>query len=253
MDSNFFLDLFKEVSPVAAKEDYAAICKTGGGIHHLEGLALYALSIKLNPEFIIEFSPNYGFSSICIALGLKRIGRPHSFATFECRKEVAGDFNKMVQQHKVQDFVEIVWGDALKEVPKFIRAKNLEGKTGLLFVDSCHSQDFGNKYVETIFPLLKKGCWVLVHDIGALSSDPKGKFKETLIQNDDNCGEYRAIEHYIQKFKVEYLLSHAIFGGSHEESAKLPVNDKMYQAIEEIIGCKIPRSICPKTIIFQTK
>ncbi len=252
---NELLQLFRDIRPLINQEDIKIILSRKGGIHHIDALILYAYILKLNPEFVIEFSPQYGYSTSCIALALKRLGNKEYFATFELHEYYKNGMINELKKIGVHEYVDVRFGDALKEIPKYIENKKLQHKTGFVFIDSDHSEGFAQKYIETIFPLFQPKATVIVHDIGAMSNNPHGDFQETLNSEDTNAGEYKALKKYLSNNKLPYLISQSLFGGHHESSKDLPVNKQALEEVGKIIGQGIPSigQQCSKLLIFQTK
>jgi len=228
-------------------EDVEIICTRSGGISAVEGLMLYNAVMSAGKDCnAIEFSPNAGYSTICMALALRRMGSTKKIATFEIDRRIEQKLTENIAKLGLQDYVDIIWGDALVEVPRYIKAHGIEDRVDVLFIDSCHSKSFAEAYIRDIFPLCNCAL-VMVHDIGALGLNNHDDFNETLFPNDNNCGEYLALKSYL---RCKYVLTHAVYGGQHEASCNLPVNKMAYDKLSDSVGYTVPIDIPPKSLIF---
>jgi len=250
---NEILQLFRDVKGLIHPDDVKSILQEDGGLHRIDGLILYASVLKLNPEFTIEFSPQYGYSTARIALALKRLGKKGCFATFELNDGYKKGMTSLLDRFGVKDYVEVIYGNALDNIPKYIHQKKIEGKTKFVFIDSDHSEAFAKEYITKIFPLFDKGCTAIVHDIGAKNNNEHGEFVETLDSKDPNSGEYKALRKYVDENHLSYCVTHAIFGGKHESSEDLPVNKAMFEEVGKIIGHPIKSGFCSKLLVFKMK
>lgn len=223
-----------------------------GGIHAIDALFLYCSTIVKAPKYVIEFSPHHGRSTICIASALKYLNQGGRVATFELNSTFGEEFNRVISEHKVSDQVEIIFGDALETIPRFIHDHELNQKVGLLFVDSDHSEKFADQYVKKIFPLMEPKCTIGIHDIGAIKSGGIGEFNTSLIVRNNNWEEYKTIQKWVKDHDTDYILLHGLMGGMCEGSANLPTNNKLYDIIEKLIGrnLKFPNQ-APRSIWFE--
>lgn len=117
---------------------------------HLQGRLLKMLVMMLKPRTILEVGTFSGYSTICMAEGMRKGDRLY---TFEINDEMEDFTRKWIEGSDVADLIDFRIGDAVKEAPKL-------GVTfDMMFLD-------GDKrtYVETynaLFPLLNKGGIIL--------------------------------------------------------------------------------------------
>lgn len=246
-------DLIKVAQQFSHKDDIDIICSEKGGIDCFDGYFLYCCALSCTTdEYCVEFSPNHGYSTICIGLGLKRLGIKNALYTVELNEKVRKPLEANIAKYGLQDYVKVIWGDALVEVPKIIGGEDRQ--TALLFIDSDHTKKFAERYIEEIFPLVSPGCIVCIHDLCAnkLSNGHNVSFKTSLKSGQYKSGEERPLKDYLDKNAINYFVTHAVTGGKHE-AADLPRNDGFYEEVKEICGVDFRNNrMCPKTISFMS-
>lgn len=119
---------------------------------HLQGRLLKMLVMMQRPRNIVEVGTFSGYSAICMAEGLKELGRGRLF-TFEINDEMEDFTRQWIEESPVADYIDFRIGNAISEAPK------LGLKFGMAFID-------GDKrtYVETyeaLFPLMEDGAIML--------------------------------------------------------------------------------------------
>ncbi len=119
---------------------------------HLQGRLLKMLVTMQRPRNIVEVGTFAGYSAICMAEGLKELGRGRLF-TFEINDEIEDFTRQWIEKSPVADYIDFRIGDAISEAPK------LGLKFDMAFID-------GDKrtYVETyeaLFPLMEDGAIML--------------------------------------------------------------------------------------------
>lgn len=119
---------------------------------HLQGRLLKMLVTMQRPRNIVEVGTFAGYSAICMAEGLKELGRGRLF-TFEINDEIEDFTRQWIEKSPVADYIDFRIGDAISETPK------LGLKFDMAFID-------GDKrtYVETyeaLFPLMEDGAIML--------------------------------------------------------------------------------------------
>lgn len=119
---------------------------------HLQGRLLKMLVMMQRPRNIVEVGTFSGYSAICMAEGLKELGRGRLF-TFEINDEMEDFTRQWIEESPVADYIDFRIGNAISETPK------LGLKFDMAFID-------GDKrtYVETyeaLFPLMEDGAIIL--------------------------------------------------------------------------------------------
>src|SRR3990167_9257015 len=123
------------------------------------GQALYCLVRHLRPRQVVEISCANGYSSLFMALALRE-NASGVLETFELSAKNARGAQENFRRFGVEACVRLHVGDARRTV----REIPLE-KTGLLFLDSLHSEAFARSYLETLLPRLGARVPVHIHDI----------------------------------------------------------------------------------------
>jgi len=159
---------------------------------------LYNFIQKIKPEKVIEFSSCNGHSTVTIAKALLDINKePVFFETHELEQKYANNTDLLLYDYDI-DFVTVNQGDVLETMDRD-KLKEVD----FLFVDSDHSKEFTERYIEDFFPLLKKGCWVGVHD---MRFHPDYLTDETsLVKSyieDSNIKEYFHVADLLKMFKL---------------------------------------------------
>ncbi|MHA1269902.1 MAG: class I SAM-dependent methyltransferase [Candidatus Helarchaeota archaeon] len=136
----------------------------------IEAEITYLLIREFKPEFMVEISPCGGYSTSWIlnALNDNKFGKLYSY-----------DLIDKVQKYLPKDLIRDNWifikGDIKKNLNK------LPDKIDYLFMDSDHSAEFGKWYIQNIFPLLKNGTPVSVHDIYYQNYDPNVENESKIV------------------------------------------------------------------------
>jgi len=121
---------------------------------------LYNFIKHIAPSRILEFSCGTGSSTVAISKALQDIKiLPEYYETHDIQEECI----KITKQTLIDNgikFVTCKLGDVFNTMDR----EKLK-TTDFLFVDSDHGGEFAERYTREFFPLLKKGCWVGVHDI----------------------------------------------------------------------------------------
>ncbi|MHA2009820.1 MAG: O-methyltransferase [Candidatus Hodarchaeales archaeon] len=211
----------------------------GPGCGRILSLIMYCLIIHKKPRHVLEFSPAAGGSTIGLGLAMKKLGKPNCLTTIEIqdREDWHKRFDKNMKDNGIEDYVEKITGDALVEIPRIIKERNL--KIDFCFIDSDHSATFAKRYIEEIFPLLAlPGCIICIHDIAAKSKDPYGPFATNMIPKPEN-DEWKSIWKWVQKENIDYTLLHALIGGQDTRSINIPWNKRIIQKINTKINNNI--------------
>lgn len=250
-NKQYILDLFKRQWDRVEKEDIRRIIQDTGGISAFECAMMYVLILDRAPRWMIEFSPNHGYSTQAMAMACRVLGIKGRFGTFEIKPALCDKTRNRMKAAGLHEYVEVVQGDALKNIPEWIGKH--QAKVDFVFIDSDHTEGFANKYIANIFPLFQTGCLLGVHDICAHKRDDSGQtaFKTSLGKGSKHAGEEKPIDRHLKGKK--FCVLHAITGGKHEQ-ANLPNNDPFYNEIRDITSFdfrKAKGKPCPKTVFFM--
>ena len=121
---------------------------------HEQGRLLSMFSHMINPGLILEIGTFTGYSTICLAEGLKAGGRLHTIEKDDERAEIASAFFKKAG---INDQIELHIGDALEIIP------TLDLIFDLVFVDAAKKQY--PDYYHAVFDRVKPGGYILVDNI----------------------------------------------------------------------------------------
>lgn len=148
---NFNSDMFKEKSTIK---------HVGASMNCDEKVFLFNFIQKIKPKKIIEYSCHKGHSTTIISRALMDCGIvPDFFETHEIDENFAKEAERTLFDYDV-DFVNIKVGDVFDTLDR-----NKLAQADFVLVDSDHSGEFADRYVKEFFPLIKKDCWIAVHDM----------------------------------------------------------------------------------------
>ena len=119
-----------------------------------QGLLLKFISKMINPSNILELGTYTGYSTICLAQGLKENG---SITTIEKNDELKSISQKYFKLTKITNKVSQFFGEALKIIP------TLSNNFDLVFIDADKREYF--EYYNLIFDKLKKGGFILADNV----------------------------------------------------------------------------------------
>jgi len=173
-------------------------CYEGGQLDEKEKIFLYNFIQKIKPKKIMEIGSGKGCSTTIISKSLKDLGQiPDYFDTHEINEEYVIDTKKSLNKYNI-DFVNVKHGNVFDTMDRE-KLKDID----FLFVDSDHSKEFSERYINEFFSLLKDGCWVGVHD---MRFHPDYVTDETiLIQSyikDNNIKEYFSVADLLKLYKM---------------------------------------------------
>ena len=121
---------------------------------HEQGRLLSMFSHMTNPELILEIGTFTGYSTICLAEGLKAGGRLHTIEKDDESAEIASAF---FEKAGIADRVVLHVGDALEIIP------TLDMIFDLVFIDAAKRQY--PDYYHAVFDRVKAGGYILVDNI----------------------------------------------------------------------------------------
>lgn len=140
-----------------------------GAYDWLESQILYLLVRLTRPQLVLEISPSSGYSSgfILLALNRNRAGRLRSF---DLRPEVEAQARTNFAAAGIDATRWTFYaGDARDTVP----AASVGDAVDLLFLDSEHTRDFAEWYIDALFPSVPEGGLIHVHDVRPNGEQPR--------------------------------------------------------------------------------
>ncbi|MFC2151008.1 O-methyltransferase [Bacteroidota bacterium] len=121
---------------------------------HLQGKILEMISKMINPEKILELGTYTGYSTICLAKGLKANGILHSI---EINDELEDIILKYLQKANLQEKVKLYFGDARKIIPE------INEQFDLVFIDANKREYID--YYRIVFDYVKSGGFILADNV----------------------------------------------------------------------------------------
>ena len=121
---------------------------------HEQGRLLSMFSHMANPGLILEIGTFTGYSTICLAEGLKAGGRLHTIEKDDERAEIASVF---FEKAGIADRIVLHVGDALEIIP------TLDMVFDLIFIDAAKKQY--PDYYHAVFDKVKPGGYIMVDNI----------------------------------------------------------------------------------------
>ncbi|NBC84129.1 MAG: methyltransferase domain-containing protein [Bacteroidetes bacterium] len=118
---------------------------------HLQGRLLSMISRMIAPTNILEIGTYTGYSALCLAEGLYKQGRLH---TFEINDELIDFAQSFFSRSKYKDQIVQHVGDAIKMIPEMTKTFDL------VFIDGDKKQYL--QYFEVVFPVLNSGGFMLI-------------------------------------------------------------------------------------------
>lgn len=141
--------LMKTVPPSRFKSVYMPVSRE-------EGEFLYMSARAINARKIVEFGSSFGVSTVYLAAAAKDIG-DCSVVTTEIEPEKCRATEANLRQAGLQDYVQVIEGDALETL------RDVSGPIDLLFLDG-----WKNLYLpilELLQPRLRKGALVFADNV----------------------------------------------------------------------------------------
>lgn len=120
----------------------------------LEAEITYLLIRDRQPKIVVEMSPNAGWSTTWILSALRDNGGLSQLWSFDLHDTCT----MFVPKTLAEDRWHFVKGDARETIAK-------APVFDYLFVDSDHSEEFAEWYIAELFPRLRPGIPVSVHDV----------------------------------------------------------------------------------------
>lgn len=139
-----------------------------------DGRFLRLMALSKGAQRALEVGTASGYSAIWIGLALRDTGG--RLITIEYDKVRAQEAVQNIKKAGLSDIVQVVIGDALKEMPK------QAGPFDFVFVDAW-KRDY-RRYFELIFPKLERGGLLLAHNV-INKRDEMGDFLATIQHHPD--------------------------------------------------------------------
>lgn len=143
---------------------------------HLQGRFLSMISKMIKPKNILEVGAFTGYSTICLAEGLDEQGEIY---TIERNKDLEHIINKYLKKARLDDKINIIWGEALNILNSF----NIDKKQyfDLVFIDA-DKKNYLN-YYKLALPLVKNGGYIAIDNMlwhgKVLNNEPTTQDKKT--------------------------------------------------------------------------
>lgn len=139
----------------------------------LQGKLLEMISLITQPRYILEIGTFVGYSSLCLAKGLKQDGELH---TLELDEETAAIARANFKKSKTDGKIILHTGNALEIIPK------LDKPWDLVFIDA--DKTGYSDYYRLLLPGLKSGALILADNVlfhgQVLEKKLKGKSAEAI-------------------------------------------------------------------------
>lgn len=120
----------------------------------MQGKFLEMISLIVQPAYILEIGTFVGYSTLCLAKGLKPGGELH---TLELREETAVTARENFKKSKTADKIILHTGNALEVLA------NLDKPWDLVFIDA--DKTGYPDYYRLLLPKLKSGCLILADNV----------------------------------------------------------------------------------------
>ena len=135
---------------------------------HVQGKFLEIITKLMQPLHVLEIGTMVGYSTICLAKGLKQGGKVH---TIEKRKADIEIAEKYIREAGVDHLIKIYEGDALEQISQ------LNYEWDLVFLDA--DKTGYEAYYELVIPRMRPGGLLIADNVlfhGAILEDPiRGK------------------------------------------------------------------------------
>jgi len=166
----------------------------GNAFNVFESEVLYSMIRLVKPKFIVEMSPDKGFTTNIILKACNKNRNKCEIYSFDLH---AGSKRFDVETGKVTRT--LIEGSAEEQL-KDHYIENCD----FMFIDSEHTYSFGQWYSENVLPKLKNNVPIWVHDWPMYESNgaPCNHTPETYEGEPDKQGEPRAVKEFFVKNKL---------------------------------------------------
>ena len=169
--ADFLADLYRRYGHELADLDAVTgkVGDIGKSYDAEERRVLYLMARHVAPDVVFEFSPKRGWTTVHVAAALERNGKGR-ILSFELEPVYAWVARRTLRRaglaHRARFFV----GDVREELPPAYERLRAAGEIDgiqFLFIDSDHGGEFARWYVDNLFPLVRPGGVIHVHDVVA--------------------------------------------------------------------------------------
>jgi len=157
------------VDPAKVLADIRAKDKGQLAVSEEDGRFLRVLTATKGAKRVLEIGGASGYSAIWIGLGLRATGG--RLVTIEYDPARAKELAENIRRAGLSDIVQVVAGDAFKEVPK------LQGTFDLVFLDAW-KKDY-KRFFDMVFPRIDTGGVFVAHNVVNKKSE-MGDFLEAI-------------------------------------------------------------------------
>lgn len=163
--------------------------------HKFESEVLYSLIREIKPKNLLELGCWEGFTSLIMMKAIRANNTPATFTSSDLK-----DQSKYMDYDDGVTSRRLIVGDSKQTIDSKI------GELDFLFIDSDHTYDFAKWYCNTVVPLVKKGCFVMVHDWEGIEGDKDDEFR-SIIENAINVGTLKRCMNLMEHTKKNLYLS----------------------------------------------
>ena len=141
-------------------------------------------------NYILETGTNIGLTTIVLAQALKDIGSSGKVISFEIDESNVSAARQHVKNAGLEDYVEIVLGDAIEE----IRNYNWTGKQiEFAFLDACHEFEPVMKEYEWVIQNIKEDGLIVLDNTYKIAEEHEDPRVNGLLQVLERIGEVNMI------------------------------------------------------------
>jgi predicted O-methyltransferase YrrM len=158
-----------EILKKLSRETHAQVMMPQMLSGHVQGRFLKMLSCMINPSQVLEIGTFTGYSSLCIAEGIKEGGMIH---TIDINEELAPIVTRYIKEAGAEKKIKTYTGNAVDIIP------SINAVFDMVFIDADKKNYV--KYYELIFDKVRKGGFILADNV--LWS---GKVVEQSSKNDE--------------------------------------------------------------------
>jgi regulator of extracellular matrix RemA (YlzA/DUF370 family) len=163
--------------------------------HKLESEVLYSLIRGQKPKNLLELGCFDGFTSLIMIRAVQTNKIPAKFISSDLR-----DQSQYMDYDDGTTSRRLIVGDSKQTIDSKI------GELDFLLVDSDHTYDFAKWYCNVVFPFVKKGCFIMVHDWEGIEGDKDDEFR-SIIENAINVGTVKRCMNLMEYTKKNPHLS----------------------------------------------
>lgn len=150
--------------------------------NHIQAHFLIAISKMLNPRNILEIGTFTGYSSICLAQGIKKNGQIITIEKNARFIPIAQHFFEKYQYNNIK----IIHSDALQYIPK------IKQKFDIIYLDA-DKQNY-NKYIEVLISKLSSKGWLIIDNTlwkGLVIESPKEPVTKKMQEFNQTLQQYK--------------------------------------------------------------